>query len=130
MMNSHTTTIDLCGEEYDAEVSYEFSPGSKYPIIYGVQVVKQTCKKGGYFYTESGSFQSGPAFVNVSITDLLDAKQIAVFADAIIAVELMMRVDAIIDQAKAKADCIDRWIFTQENGFCANYPADMREEAA
>ena len=130
MKHSHNTNIDLCGEEYVAEVEYELEQGEKYPIIYGVQIVKQTCKKGEYFYTESGSFQIGPAFVRVSITDLLNQKQIGIFADEIIAIELMMRVDAIIDRAKAKADCIDRWVFTQENGFCANYPADMHEEAA
>jgi hypothetical protein len=40
-----------------------------------------------------------------------------------------MHEDAFIDRAKAKTDCIERWLFTQENGFCANYPPDMREEA-
>ena len=129
MYASHNTTIDLCGEEYTAEVEYELEQGEKYPIIYGVKVVKQTCKKGHYFYTEKGEFQCGLAFVNVSITDLLDAKQIAVFADAIIAAELRMHEDAFIDRAKAKTDCIERWLFTQENGFCENYPPNMREEA-
>ena len=129
MKHSHNTNIDLCGEEYVAEVEYELEQGEKYPIIYGVEIVKQTCKKGGYFYTESGTFQIGPAFVRVSITDLLNWKQIGVFADEIIAMEMKMHIDAMIDRAKAKEKAIDRWVFTQENGICANYPPDMREAA-
>ena len=129
MKHSHNTSIDLCGEEYVAEVEYELEQGEKYPIIYGVEIVKQTCKKGGYFYTESGTFQIGPAFVRVSITDLLNWKQIGVFADEIIAMEMKMHIDAMIDRAKAKEKAIDRWVFTQENGICANYPPDMREAA-
>lgn len=124
----HNITIDLCGEEYDAEVEFEFC-GELYPVIYSVNIVKQTCKTGGFFYTEKGDFQIGPAYVQVSITDLLSPAQIGIFADEIIEFETSMRVDTMIDSAKAKEKAVDRWLFSKENGFDTNYPPDMREAA-
>lgn len=128
MIYSHNTTIDFCGEEYDAEVDFEFC-GESYPLIYSVEIVKQTCKKGGFFYTDNGSFQSGPAYVRVNVTDLLSAEQIGIFANEIIAAEAAMRTDFEIDQAEATKKAVLHWTFCKENGLDANYTPDMREAA-
>jgi hypothetical protein len=89
--------------------------------------VKQTCAKGGYFYTESGSFQSGPAFVRVSITDLLSPAQIGIFADEISEKEIADADDHRIEAARDRA--VDRFLFAKANGFDVNFPEHFREAA-
>lgn len=118
MPYTHNTLIDLCGEEYDAEVEYEFA-GEAYPMIYGVEIVHQTCKQGESFYSESGHLQHGPAWIRLSITDLLSANQMGLFAVEITTAELEQATDAEIERAHDRA--IDLWEFNKKHGL-DNYP--------
>ena len=118
MLQTHTTPIELCGEDYDAEIEYEWEDGS--PVLYGVEIVKPLCKPGDSRYDERGLLQHGPAWVRVGITDLLSEQQIRQFTAEIATYEQERASDFDLDRCTLRA--IARWNFTKRHGPFDAYP--------
>ena len=128
MLNEHNSAqIELCGASYDSEIEYEADDG--YPLIHHVQIIKQTCKEGEFFYDQHGRLHIGPQWIRLDITDLLSAEQIGVLAQAISEYRTLMQYETQAENAMERA--IERYLDYRATGDYRNWnaPAHYEERA-
>lgn len=124
MLNEYNGAIELYGESYDSEVQYELDNGC--PIIHQVEIIKQTCKKGDVFYANDGSFQIGPHWIRLDITDFLSADQIGLLAQEISEYRAFMRYEMQAENAMERA--IERYLDYRATGDYRNWNAPAHYE--
>ena len=78
MPYSHNTTIELCGEKYAAIVLFEWDDS---PFICSVEIQRKVKQ----FYNEKGEYAPITEIVNLSITKMLNDRQLCALADEITA---------------------------------------------
>lgn len=85
-MAIRTIEVELLGEAYELEVSCRMEGGA--PTIYGVEIMKQTCKTGEVWYDEKGNPHWGDHWIKKDILDLLNPRQILDIARQVLQQEM------------------------------------------
>lgn len=74
-------TIELCGEDYPAEVDYEIDDGKV--IVHSVYAIKIHARKDEIYYDKNGIYHLGPYSTRLNITPFLGRDQIQAWEEEI-----------------------------------------------
>ncbi|MFZ1326238.1 MAG: hypothetical protein WAT67_09515 [Candidatus Contendobacter sp.] len=96
-MATRSIEVELLNETYPLEVNHSMENGV--PIIYGVEIMKQTCKKGEVWYDENGNPHFEAHWVKKDILDLLSKQQIRSIALELLEQEMQAVDEDLADRA-------------------------------